>query len=109
MRTSIEQNQSEERAEKSALLLTSTPSTHQQRARDMDFFGLFYGDYYGGRSHWYGGREKSRHSQGREDEAKKKFNKMKSQMECTMVEAVVNEQRSAGSNSHLKDLPVDGK
>lgn len=79
----------------------------------MDFFGiplgLFYGDYYGGRSHWYGRREKSRHSQGREDEAKKKFNKMKSQMECTMVEATVNEQRSAGSNSHLKDLPVDGK
>lgn len=107
----------------------------------MDFFGLFYGDYYGGRSHWYGGREKSRHSQGksndanaivieegheisthvlvfvililswigREDEAKKKFNKMRSQMECSMVEAVVNEQRSAGSNSHLKDLPVDGE
>ena len=46
---------------------------------------------------------------GREDEAKKKFNKMKSQMECSMIEAVVNEQRSAGSNSHLKDLPVDGK
>jgi hypothetical protein len=91
------------------LTLINHSNTSTKSIVDLDFFGLFYGDYYGGRSHWYGGREKSRHASGREDEAKKKFDKMKSQMECTMVESVVNEQRSAGSNSHLKDLPVDGK
>ena len=78
----------------------------------MDIFSyLFaYGGYYHdgyGRSHWYGSREKSRHSQNREDEAKKKFDAMKMTMEATMIQTTINEERAEGSNSHLKQLPSD--
>jgi hypothetical protein len=81
-----------------------------ERINNMDFFGYLFGydGYgYGGRSHWYGANEKSRHSKSREDEAKKKFDAMKRTMEATMIETAVNEERAEGSNSLLKKLPVD--
>jgi hypothetical protein len=59
----------------------------------MDFFGFLFGYYddygYGrGRNHWYSSNEKSRQSQGREDEAKKKFDAMRRTMEVSSFAAL---------------------
>lgn len=70
------------------------------------FFNDGYGNYY--RNNWYrDAPEKSRESKSREDDAMKKFDAMRNAMETTMIETAINQERAAGSNSHLKDLPTD--
>ena len=69
---------------------------------------LFGFGYYGyGFNHWYGRNEKSSHASNRENIAKKKFDAMKKTMEACCISGAIEEGRAAGSNSHLKFLPVD--
>ena len=58
-------------------------SNKSQQITTMDLFGFggFYDGYGYGRNHWYGSKEKSKHSKGREDESKKKFDTMQKTME----------------------------
>ena len=70
----------------------------------MDFYYGGYGGY--GHSGWYSGREKSRHSKNREDNAKNKFNGIRNKIQTAMIENTVIELRTSKNDTPLKAVPT---
>ena len=70
----------------------------------MDFYYGGYGGY--GHSGWYSGREKSRHSKNREDNAKNKFNGIRNKIQTAMIENTMIELRAQKSDTPLKAVPT---
>ena len=70
----------------------------------MDFYYGGYGGY--GHSGWYSGREKSRHSKNREDNAKNKFDGIRNKIQTAMIENTMIELRTSKNDTPLKAVPT---